>query len=84
MRVRSNLSHWPSPVPYDAGCLVGATDHLYSRGNKKKKKKRTPIDLENDLHRNSSHSERKVIIGEVFNARIKKIISEFFAFPKIK
>ncbi|EFN63943.1 hypothetical protein EAG_01328 [Camponotus floridanus] len=34
---KSNLSHWPSPVPYDAGCLVGATDHLYSRGSKKKK-----------------------------------------------
>ncbi|KYQ56296.1 hypothetical protein ALC60_04703 [Trachymyrmex zeteki] len=36
----SNLSHWPSPVPYDAG-LDGATDHLYSRGSKKRK---TPVE----------------------------------------
>lgn len=34
MRVRSNLSHWPSPVLHDAG-HVGTTDHLYSRGSKK-------------------------------------------------
>lgn len=70
MRVRSNLSYWPSPVPYDAGRLVGATDHLYSRGSKKKRGRR--IDLENDLRRNSSHFERKVIICSLCSTHNKK------------
>lgn len=61
MRVRSNLSHWPSPVPYDAG-LVGATDHLYRRGGKKR---RTSVDLENDLRRNTSRSEKKTIGNQI-------------------
>lgn len=67
MRVRSNLSHWPSPVPYDAG-LGGATDHLYSRGSKKKE--RTPVDLMNDLLSNtSSSSEGNLLIYEILDPR---------------
>lgn len=61
MRVRSNLSHWPSPVLHDAG-QPGTTDHLYSRGRHiKKKKKRNEKKRAEGLEEPADESHREIL-----------------------